>query len=130
VTITGGATPGTFTGSADPGCALGFMGTGVWSVNYSIFEGAAQGTLSEVVLVYDPSNGGMSLSVGVGPLFDSANGFTEYEVVSNYAGHSDIGTGTVQLNDAGATATMHATGTTEDGVGLDVTVNCPSVTRG
>jgi hypothetical protein len=130
VTITGGATPGTFSGTADPGCAVGFMGEGVWSANYSILEGSSAGTLSELIIVYYPSNGGMTLSVGVGPIFDTANGFVEYEVTSNRPGHNDIGTGSVQLNDAGATATLHATATTPDGVALDATVKCPTITRG
>ena len=42
---------------------------------------------------------------------------------------ASIGSGTIQVEDAGATAVLHVTGTTKDGVGIDLKINCPTVSR-
>ncbi len=130
VTLTGGPDAGTYAGSDNPNCAYGFMGESVWSTSYSILEGAAMDELSEANFVYGPSTSDSNLelqaSVGIGPLFDPQN-FREYEINPDF---SDIGgTGTAEIQDGGNTAVIHWTGTTKDGVGIDATVNCPSVAR-
>jgi hypothetical protein len=121
--LTGGDDAGTYTGTDNPNCALGFMGEGVWSVAYSIFEGSTAGQLSNLVVVYSPA--GSKVDVGIGPLFDTAAGYNIYTIDTE----NGIGSGSVEVNDTGSTAALHATGTTDDGVGIDATVNCPSVTR-
>ncbi len=130
VVLTGGPDAGTYTGSDNPNCANGFMGENTWSTQYSILEGAAMDELSEANFVYGPSTSDSNLelqaSVGIGPLFDPQN-FREYEINPDF---SDIGgTGTAEIQDGGNTAVIHWTGTTKDGVGIDATVNCPSVAR-
>jgi hypothetical protein len=130
VVLTGGPDEGTYTGSGDPNCANGFMGENVWSTNYNVFEGAGLDELSEAIIVYGPSSGGdgqeVKASVGIGPLFDPVD-FREYEIDALF---SQIGgSGTAEIQDGGSTAVIHFTGTTEDGVGIDATVNCPSVAR-
>jgi hypothetical protein len=130
VTLTGGESAGSYTGTLDPGCALGFMGENVWSVNFVMFEGSGPGILSEAIIVAPPAEGSetrLAMEVGIGPLFDTP----DYKVYRIEPERSDFGgTGTVEVTDNGATAVLHATGTTQDGVGIDMTVNCPSVTRG
>ena len=130
VVLTGGPDAGTYTGSGDPGCAFGFMGADTWSANFTVFEGAGLNDLSEAILVYGPSttesNQEVKASVGIGPLFDPED-FREYEINPDF---SDIGgTAAAEIQDGGNTAVIHWTGTTQDGVGIDATVNCPSVAR-
>ena len=130
VVLTGGGHPGTYTGTADPLCTNGFMGQGVWGTQYSVSEGIGPGQLSSVQLIYNPVGAQLQTSVGIGPIFDTANGYTTYDITFQYEGHNDSGTGTVEVTDSGATAVLHVTGTTADGVGIDATINCPTVTRG
>lgn len=130
VVLTGGAHAGSYTGTADPLCTNGFMGAGVWGTQYSVMEGISAGQLSSVQLIYNPVGAQLRTTVGIGPIFDTANGYTEYEITFQYEGHNDSGTGTVQVADSGSTAVLHLIGTTADGVGIDATINCPSVTRG
>jgi len=121
VTLTGGADAGTYTGSENPSCSFGLAAAGTWGTQYSTTEAGA-GQLCSVQMVVPPagdSDAHFTMLVTIGPLFDGNN----YEITP------DGGTGSAQINDAGATAVIHATGTTEDGVGMDVTVNCPSVIR-
>ena len=131
VTLTGGASAGSYTGTLDPGCALGFMGENVWSVNFVMLTGSSPGVLSEAIIVSPPAEGGesrLAIEVGIGLLYDTAAGYKSYRIEPE---RSDFrGTGTVEVTDNGATAVLHATGTTQDGVGIDMTVNCPQVTRG
>jgi hypothetical protein len=67
----------------------------------------------------------MLLSVGVGPLLQG----NSYEVDDKTDNSQDQGTGSAQVQDNGDTAVIHVTGTTANGVGVDVTIDCPSVTR-
>ena len=130
VTLTGGESAGSYTGTLDPGCAVGFMGEGVWSVNFVMFDGSGPGILSDAIIVYPPQDSSetrLAIEVGIGPLYDTP----EYKVYRIEPERSDFGgTGMVEVTDSGATAVLHATGTTADGVGIDMTVNCPEITRG
>jgi hypothetical protein len=134
VVLNGGADAGTYTGSDDPKCSLGLIGPQAWGVQWSI-DGAPK-QLSSVQLVSaapgkadDPSamfqGTVMLLSIGVGPLL-SAN---TYEIDDKTDDTQDQGSGSVQVQDNGDTAVIHATGTTKEGVGIDATINCPSVSR-
>jgi hypothetical protein len=129
VVLTGGPDAGTYSGSGEPNCANGFMGENVWSTNFNVFEGAGVDDLSEAILVYGPSTGDgqeVKASIGIGPLFDPED-FREYEIDPSI---SDIGgTGSAEIQDGGSTAVIHFTGATDDAVGIDATVNCPSVAR-
>ena len=55
----------------------------------------------------------------------------EYEVAvrTEAADEESSGTGSATISDTGSSAVIHATGTTAEGVGIDATVNCPSVIR-
>jgi hypothetical protein len=45
------------------------------------------------------------------------------------AGEDSSGTGSAQITDNGSTAVIVANATTEDGVGINATINCPTVVR-
>lgn len=139
VTLAGGPDAGTYTGSDNPNCSFGLIGPGGWGVQYSISEAAADQLSSLQVVSAAP---GMAddedaffegteflMTVTIGTLF--AEGSREYEVAvrTEAADEESSGTGSAQMTDNGSTAVLHATGTTADGVGIDATVNCPSVIR-
>lgn len=134
VVLTGGSDAGTYTGSDDPKCTVGLIGPQAWGVQWSIDGGPKQ--LSSVQLVSaapgkadDPSamfqGTVMLLSIGVGPLLQG----NTYEIDDKTDDSQDQGSGSVQVQDNGDTAVIHASGTTKDGVGIDATINCPSVSR-
>jgi hypothetical protein len=133
VVLTGGADAGTYTGGDDPNCTVGLIGPQAWGVQWSIEGGPKQ--LSSVQLVSaapgkadDPGmfqGTVMLLTIGVGPLLNA----TTYEIDDKTDDSQDLGSGSVQVQDNGDTAVIHATGTTKDGVGVDATINCPSVSR-
>ncbi len=134
VVLTGGQDAGTYTGVEDPNCTVGLIGPQAWGVQWSTDGGPKQ--LSSVQLVSaapgkadDPSamfqGTVMLLSIGVGPLLQG----NTYEIDDKTDNSQDQGSGSVQVQDNGDTAVIHATGTTKDGVGVDATINCPSVSR-
>ena len=134
VVLTGGADAGAYTGSDDPNCTIGLIGPQAWGVQWSIQGGPKQ--LSSVQLVSaapgkadDPNamfqGTVMLLSIGIGPLLQG----NTYEIDDKTDDSQDQGSGSVQVQDNGDTAVIHATGTTKDGVGVDATINCPSVSR-
>jgi hypothetical protein len=140
VTLTGGEHAGTYTGSENPNCSESFFATDAWGVQYSVFDGVEAGDLSSVQVVYRPNGASDSgdemfpgvvakFTIGIGPLFDTGAGYKEYDVEVHEDTTESSGTGTVSVQDNGSTAVIHATGTTEDGVGIDATVNCPLVSR-
>jgi len=120
VILTGGPTPGSYVGSANPNCSFGFLGPGVWGISYADDTGGSG--ITGVVLVSQPADSGgvgfsISVTIGTSAL---------YTVLS--AGGSP--TPSMQVTDNGATAVIHVSGGTLDGTGtVDVTVNCPSIVR-
>lgn len=134
VVLSGGPDAGSYSVEDDPNCTVGIIGPEGWGLQWSNPGGS--GKLSSIQLVSaakgredDPnamfSGTVMLLSVGVGPL----TGGNSYEIDDKTDNSQDKGSGSVQVQDNGDTAVIHATGTTADGVGIDVTVSCPSVTR-
>jgi hypothetical protein len=140
VTLTGGEHAGSYTGGTDPLCSESFFAADAWGVQYSVFDGVEAGDLSSLQVVYRPNGAAdtgsemfpgvvAKFTVGIGPLFDTGAGYKEYDVEVHEDAADSKGTGTVTVTDNGSTAVIHAVGTTEDGVGIDATVNCPSVAR-
>jgi hypothetical protein len=135
VVMTGGANPGTFTGGDDPHCTVGIIGPDGWGVQWSLPDATA-GQLSSVQLVSaarghedDPKalfqGTSLLLTVGFGPILQA----TDYVIQHSTDETQDKGAGSVEVQDNGDKAVIHATGTTADGVRIDALVNCPSVTR-
>ena len=132
VILSGGPDAGTYNGTGDPRCTHGFIGEDAWGVQYSEAS-AGEGELSSVQLIAPPSgevvmNTRFRVTVTIGVLFEG----NDYDI--NLGAEDDdseaSGTGSAEVTDNGSTAQIRVTGTTADGVGLDVTVNCPQVTRG
>ena len=141
VVLTGGDHPGTYTGSDNPNCSYNFFAPDTWGAQYSLAE-ATPDQFSSLQFVYRPEGAaggddgemfagvGTLVTVGFGSLLDPD--YTTFDVELRIDDEeSDIGgEGTTTVNDAGSTAVLHFVGTTADGVGIDATINCPSVTRG
>jgi hypothetical protein len=118
VTLTGGPDAGTYGASGNPNCSYGLVSAGIWGAQFSIDAG--EGQLSSIQIVAPDAgveDAHFSLSVTIGPLFSG----TTYSRLD--------GDGASQVTDNGATAIIHATGTTDEGVAIDATVNCPGVFR-
>ena len=109
VILTGGPDAGTYTATDNPLCSYGVAGTGVWGAQFSV-DGAPK-KISVVQIVAPTSASGsdtkFSSLVSIGPLLTSTN----YRL--------DDTNGSAQVTDNGATAVIHVTGTTEDGVGVE-----------
>ncbi len=128
VTLASGPDAGTYTGGADPHCSFGFVSPGVWGVAYVDPAGAPGSLGAANVITQAAAQGDASLpfsaDVTIGAQF----------VGNNYGLIRDAGDATQSINitDNGATAVIHVVGTTTvgtTGIGLDMTVNCPSVIR-
>jgi hypothetical protein len=128
VTLTSGPDAGTYTGAADPHCSFGFLSPNVWGVAY-VDPAAVPGKLgaanviSQVAAQGDTSRP-FSADVTIGAQF----------VGNNYGLVRDAGDASqsITITDNGATAVIDVVGTTTvgtTGIGLDMTVNCPSVIR-
>lgn len=139
VVLTGGPDAGTYTGADNPNCSVGIVGPGGWGTQFSI-QGAAGNQLSSLQLVIpaagaedDPdsmfSGTKFLMTVVIGPLFETSARTYEVKVASENSGDESSGTGSAEVTDNGATAVIHATGTTAEGVTIDATVNCPQVIR-
>jgi hypothetical protein len=141
VTLTGGPDAGTYTAAADiaPNCSQGIIGPEGWGVQLSNFA-AADKELGSIQLVSaapgradddDAFFGGTEflITITIGPALGEGSRNYEVGVYTEASDNETNGEGSAQVTDNGTTAVIHATATTEDGVGIDATVNCPSVTR-
>jgi hypothetical protein len=141
VTLTGGADAGTYTAAADiaPNCSEGIIGPDGWGVQLSNFA-AADKELGSIQLV--SAAPGMAddegaffggtvflMTVTIGAALAESSRSYEIGVYTESSDKETSGEGSAQVTDSGTTAVIHATGTTADGVGIDATINCPSVTR-
>ena len=137
VTLVGGPDAGSYQGGADPLCTNGLIGPDGWGVQYSIADAPAD-SLSSVQVIASAegraddedamfSGVAFKLTVTIG---DLATGRSyDVTVASADADFETSGQGSASVEDRGATAVIHATGTTADGVEIDATINCPNVTR-
>jgi hypothetical protein len=139
VVLTGGPDAGTYTGSDNPNCSTGLIGPNGWGVQYSIANAADNQMSSLQVIQAAPGKADdenaffkgteFSMTVTIGDIVAEGNRDYEIAVRTENAERESVGTGSAQIADAGATAVIHATGTTADGVAIDATVTCPSITR-
>lgn len=141
VTLTGGADAGTYAAAVDiePNCTVGLIGPEAWGVQLTnLVAGdhdlgslqlvsAAPGKADDEDAFFKGTEFLMTVTIGPSLVASSRN--YEVAVRTEAADEDSSGTGSAQVTDTGTTAVIHATGTTEDGVGIDATVNCPSVLR-
>ena len=141
VTLTGGPDAGTYTAPADiaPNCSEGIIGPDGWGVQLSNFA-AADNELGSIQLVSAAPGkaddegaffGGTEflITITIGAALGETSRNYEVGVYTESADKETSGEGSAQVTDNGATAVIHAIATTADGVGIDATVNCPSVVR-
>jgi len=130
--IDSGQDEGTYTGSDDPNCSHGAIGEDVWAAQYGNLL-AAPDELGSLQLTDEPDstdpNGRwriVSVYLTVGPIFAGRSYTLQWDRFSS----DDF---TYEINDQGSTAVIHVAGKTIEsplgpgGVGVDVTVSCPSV---
>lgn len=141
VTLTGGPDAGTYAAAADiaPNCSQGIIGPEGWGVQLTNLV-AANNELGSVQLVAAAPGKAddegaffrgteFLMTITIGPSFGTGSRNYEIGVYTDSSDKETSGQGSAQVTDNGATAVIHATGTTADGVGIDATVNCPSVVR-
>lgn len=141
VVLTGGPDAGTYTAAADiaPNCSEGVVGPDGWGVQLSSSV-AADNELGSIQLVAaapgkaDDENAFFKgteylITITIGPSLGETSRNYEVGVYTDSSDKETTGEGSAQVTDNGATAVIHATGTTADGVGIDATINCPSVVR-
>ena len=136
VVLTGGPDAGTYAGNEPPNCSQGIVGPEGWGVQYSTVNVGDDGLGSVQIVSAAPGMedhedafmSGVTLltTVTVGPSL--GEGSRDYEIRVSDDDEAS-GTGTANVTDNGDTAVIHVTGTTEDGVSMDITINCPSVVR-
>jgi len=129
VVVGNGPDAGTYRGGADPHCSYDFVGDDVWGVAYvdELVGGTgAIGALNVIAQAASPDDG--SRSFGADFWFGNpAEAGTQYKMTRE-AGDE---TQTVDITDNGTTAVIHVAGISQDrGAAVDMTVTCPSVTRG
>jgi hypothetical protein len=134
VVLTGGPDAGTYTTTANPNCSHGIFGKDGWGVQYSTGDMTGDKDFTSLQLVHwpgEPDPEGMFsdtkflVTVTIGPLFEGR----EYEVKVMTDPEFSQGEGSASVQEGNPTV-ITATGTTEDGVKIDATVTCPSVTGG
>jgi hypothetical protein len=136
VVLTGGPDAGTYTGNAEPNCSQGLIGPEGWGVQYSTVDVDENGLGSVQIVSAAPGMedhedaffDGVSflMTVTIGPSLGENSRDYEVEVSD---GDDASGTGSAQIQDNGSSAVIRATATTEDGVTMDVTINCASIVR-
>lgn len=129
-----GPDAGTYLATADPQCSVGVIGEDTWSAQYGNFV-AGPTDLSTVQLTDEPDS---SDSSGKSRIFSA------YVIVGPVVGgmsytlsldRCSAGKFVDDIQDNGATAVIHAAGKSvqtplgQGGIGVDLTVNCPTVNR-
>ena len=130
LTLSGGGNAGNFTAEApDAGCSRNPLGENTFGLQYSVDE--PQGFTSLQIIINDAEaakagdgTDDFIATVTIGPLF--GEGSTSYDIKPTDE-DTPAGTGTITLDDRGDSATMVIDGTTDDGVGVDATVECHGV---
>lgn len=134
VVLTGGPDAGTYTATADPLCTNGVIGEGGWGVQYSTADLTGEKDFTSLQLVYYPDgppageamfgDTPLLVTVTIGPMLEGRT----YEISVKEAAEESAGEGSVTVQD-GDRPVIEVSGTTDDGVGIEATINCPSVTR-
>lgn len=138
VVLTGGPDAGSYTASGDTGCSYGLIGPQGWGVQFSRVDNVGPNDLSSVQVVSaapgmeedsDATFSGTKLltTVTIGPFLEETK--RDYEIEVDVDEDDSSGSGEATVTDSGTSAVIHVTGTTEDGVGIDATVNCATVIR-
>ena len=127
VTITGGPSAGKYRAATDRGgCSAGLAGPGSFGSQLSDPKNRDTKAFNSVQLVVPDAKNPreFQLMVGFGSVFNRG---TLYEVDTR--GSRKEGSGTLTIEDKGSTAMVRFSARTKDGVKLEGTIDCKSVTR-
>lgn len=128
--ITGGPLAGNYGAVSDePTCTYGYAGEGFWGNQYSISDVGPE-TFSSLQLIVDADAAAEGtdeflVTVSFGEFFTDDE--TSYTVRSGDG--SSHGTGTVTLDDRGGSATVVVSAVTQEGIGIEATIECHLVLR-
>ncbi|HVM24375.1 MAG TPA: hypothetical protein VM253_03145 [Candidatus Limnocylindrales bacterium] len=125
VTITGGEVAGSYSGSVSSGgCSRNPFEENSFGLQYSTDEQVELSSIQLVARDADAAASGGSddftATFTVGDLFEGVN--------LDIAPQNDRGSGTVTIDDRGDTATIQIEGETSEGVAVDATIECHTVT--
>ncbi len=138
--VGGGPHAGTYdVTSADLTCSYGFAGPGSWGNQYSVTDKNPDEFSSLQLIVPDTEDaadgtGTFLLTAGFGSMIEP--GYTEHTIDTGATlGGTDSsrehrGSGTITVDDRGQTGKVTFSGTTEDGVTLEGTIDCHRLMRG
>ena len=131
--IVGGPNAGTWDASSDKGgCSAGLTGAGSWGNQLSSPKDKDPAKFNSLQLIVPDAKKALSgskeffIKVGFGPLMQRS---AEYTVETRAAEAKKTGSGTVTVQDKGATALVTFSVTTAAGVKLDGSIDCKQVMR-
>ena len=131
--VKGGAQAGTYDAvGTRGGCSAGLTGAGSWGNQLSSPLDKDPKKFNSLQLIVPDAKAAAAgakefqLIVGFGPLMART---ATYEVDTRKDSKAKKGSGVVTVKDAGATARVTFAATTADGVSLEGTIDCKSVTR-
>lgn len=129
--VTGGDHAGHYTAEVTQGgCSAGLTGPNSWGNQY-VVDTQDPRTFSSLQMIVPDAGAAASgtdhflMTVGFGPIMNPTN----YRVDTRNSGGGS-GSGTVTVEDHGATGIVRFDAKTADGVGLKGTIDCRSVVRG
>jgi len=134
VVITGGPMAGTYDATETKGgCSTGATGPGSWGNAFSNVN-ATEKQIGQVTLVVPDAKAAtsaagskeFSLELRLGSI---AGTNVVYDIETRPGQRKPAGSGTVTVADAGGTAKVAINAKTADGVGIQATIDCKSVTR-
>ena len=133
VVITGGKNAGTWDASTERGgCSAGLTGAGSWGNQFSLTKEKDPAKFNSLQLIVPDAKKAASgskeflLIAAFGPLMQRS---AEYTVETRSAEPKKTGSGTVTVQDKGATALVSFNVTTAAGVKLEGTIDCKTVIR-
>jgi hypothetical protein len=131
--VTGGAHAGTYDATGTRGgCSVGLSGPGSWGNQLSSSADKDPSHFNSLQLIVPDGKAAATgakefmLTVGFGPLLQRS---AEYKIDTRVEAKVRTGSGVVTVKDGGATAKVTFSTKTSDGVQLDGTIYCKTVTR-
>jgi hypothetical protein len=118
--LTGGPTPGTFDAKSSDSCTF-LTEAKLWGARYG--DNSVTATLVAFTLAVNITKSPATFTLGV---LTANEGSKSYDISTVAPG---FGSGTAEVQDLGATAKMSMNGTSKEGYGATVTVQCNKIDR-
>lgn len=132
LTVQGGPHAGTYDAeSKDITCTYGFAGPGTWGNQYSV-TGKTPNEFSSLQLIVDAKDAAdgtdqFLMTVGFGELMK--DGYSEHTINTGKSASKKQGSGTIRIDDRKTGGKVTFKGKTEDGVGLEGSIDCHEMMR-